>query len=168
MTRHHLAVPVAGALIALAGCGGDAEKQAATTATTAPGSASLYGSYERRVTAGDIKRTANLRDESAAEQAAPKPSVVRMVIAQRDPTPSLTTTDTHDGLAIAMSIDAAPDGQLTIGSYLDPAKGAFCGPHVEQGADYSWNVEGRSLTLRAVKDPCADRDSTLTGRWTRR
>jgi hypothetical protein len=46
-----------------------------------------------------------------------------------------------------------------------PEKGSFCGPEVPQIASYSWTLTDGVLTLKAKDDPCADRDSTLSGEW---
>jgi hypothetical protein len=49
----------------------------------------------------------------------------------------------------------------------DPEGGSPCDPG--QGTDYSWSVEGDTLTLTPVggKDPCAGRGFLWTGEWTR-
>jgi hypothetical protein len=49
----------------------------------------------------------------------------------------------------------------------DPEGGSPCFPG--QGTDYSWSVDGNTLTLTPVggKDPCAPRGFLWTGEWTR-
>ena len=54
---------------------------------------------------------------------------------------------------------------LRIGAYQAPEEGSFCGPDVPQTAAYTWRRSGGVLTLKAVRDECADRDSILSGRW---
>ncbi|MEA2386128.1 MAG: hypothetical protein QOJ22_302 [Thermoleophilaceae bacterium] len=63
---------------------------------------------------------------------------------------------------------ATDSGQLTIRGYQHPEEGSFCGPEIAQNAAYTWKKAGDKLILRAVTDPCADRDSTLAGTWATR
>jgi hypothetical protein len=67
-----------------------------------------------------------------------------------------------------MDMDASASGKLDLSTYVSPDKGAFCGAEIPTPASYAWRLQGRTLTLTAQKDLCADRDSTLTGKWTRR
>ena len=67
-----------------------------------------------------------------------------------------------------MDMDATSSGKLDLSTYVDPGKGVFCGPEIPAPASYAWRLQGRTLVLTAHEDPCADRDSTLTGAWTRR
>jgi hypothetical protein len=90
-----------------------------------------------------------------------------LTIAEGDPQGTITATGS-DGFAVAMDMDASASGKLDLSTYVDPGKGAFCGPEIPAPASYSWKLQGRTLVLRAQKDPCADRDSTLAGKWTRR
>jgi hypothetical protein len=54
-------------------------------------------------------------------------------------------------------------------SYVDPARASFCGAEVPAKASYAFDVRGSRLELRPEKDdPCADRDSILTGTWRQR
>jgi hypothetical protein len=65
-----------------------------------------------------------------------------------------------------MDMDASASGKLALSTYV--GKGAYCGPEIPEPASYSWKLQGRTVVLKAKNDPCADRDSTLTGKWTRR
>ena len=156
-------------LALVAGCGSGGKSSTAASATTAakPGTASLYGTYERYVTKADIERTDKLRSEAGPNQEKPKPDHVVLMIAQGDPRSTITATGS-DGFAIAMDMDATSDGTLELPTYVDPGKGAFCGPEIPAPATYTWKLHGRVLVLSAQSDPCADRDSTFTGTWTRR
>ena len=165
-----LAISASVASLALvAGCGSESKSatSASTTAAAKPGTASLYGTYERDVTKADIERTDKIRSEAGPNQEKPKPDHVVLTIAEGDPQATITATGS-DGFAIAMDMDASSGGKLDLSTYVDPGKGAYCGPDIPAPASYSWNLHGRTLVLRAQKDPCADRDSTLTGKWTRR
>jgi hypothetical protein len=165
-----LAITAALAPLALVGgCGSDHKSatSASTAAAAKPGTASLYGTYERDVTKADIQRTDKIRSEAGPNQEKPKPDHVVLTIAEGDPQGTITATGS-DGFAVAMDIYASSGGKLDLSTYVDPGKGAFCGPEIPAPASYSWKLQGRTLVLRARKDPCADRDSTLAGKWTRR
>jgi len=152
-----------------AGCGSDhtSATSASTAAAAKPGTASLYGTYERDVTKADIERTDKTRSEAGPNQEKPKPDHSVLTIAQGDPQSTITATGS-DGFTVAMDMDATASGKLDLPTYVDPGKGAFCGPEIPEPATYSWRLKGRTLVLKAKNDPCADRDSTLTGKWTRR
>jgi hypothetical protein len=163
-----LAITAALAPLALAaGCGSD--HKSATPASIAagakPGTASLYGTYERDVTKADIERTDKTRSEVGPNQEKPKPDHAVLTIAQGYPRGTITASGT-DGFATSMDFDATSSGKLVLSTYV--GKGAFCGPEIPEPASYAWKLQGRTLVLKAKNDPCADRDSTLTGKWTRR
>jgi hypothetical protein len=157
--------------LAAAGCGsssddaGNASTAAAASApaATASKAPAFLGTYTRKVTKHDIARTEKIRDEAGPNQERPKPSRATMSV-------------TADGLAftstgaprIALDYSATPDGKLEIQGYQAPQVGAFCGPDVPQNATYRWKKSAAGVTLRAVHDQCADRDSTLGGTWTRK
>src|SRR3954470_13668368 len=173
MNRHAIPAAAAAVAIAVAGCGSDDSKDAgaATAATTttatsqAPGlPASLAGSYTRFVSKADIDRTQKHRSELGSKQEKPKPSKALLFFE-----PKAMTTRTPSGdFVVQQDYSATDDGKLVIRGYQQPEAGAFCGPEVAQNAGYTWKASGDKLTLTAVKDPCADRDSTLTGVWTRK
>ena len=165
MSRTPIAVSLASLLLA-AGCGSD-HKSASTNAAAKPAPASLYGTYERDVTRADIERTDKFRSQPGPNQDKPKPHHVVLTIAEGDPEGTLTETSS-DGTSAVMDISASASGKLDLSSYVDPGKGAYCGPEIPAPASYAWKLTGRTLALSAQKDPCADRDSTLTGTWTRR
>jgi hypothetical protein len=165
-----LAITATLAPLALVGGCGSNHKSAtppSTAAAAKPGTASLYGTYERAVTKADIERTDKIRSEAGPNQEKPKPDHVVLTIAEGDPQGTITATGS-DGFAVAMDIYASASGKLDLSTYVDPGKGAFCGPEIPAPASYSWKLQGRTLVLRAQNDPCADRDSTLAGKWTRR
>jgi hypothetical protein len=62
---------------------------------------------------------------------------------------------------------ATVDGeQIRLTSYVDPSVGSFCGPEIPAQAQYAFALDGSSLELSPdPDDPCADRDSILTGTW---
>ncbi|MGH2840473.1 MAG: hypothetical protein ACRDKY_06570 [Solirubrobacteraceae bacterium] len=154
--------------LALAGCGSDDDGDKATGSTTtapaAAGSPQLVGTYERRVTRADIRRTAKIRNEAGPNQEEPTPGPARLVITRS----SLKVLDlaVDPPFAIEQSISATA-GRLRVDRYVRPEKGSFCGPELPQNASYAWSIDGRVLRLRPVEDGCADRDSVLTGAWTR-
>jgi len=156
-------------LALISGCGSDHTSAAAAPPAGAakPGTASLYGTYERDVTNADIERTDKFRSEAGPNQEKPKPDHFVLTIAEGDPQSTITATGS-DGFAVAMDMDASASGKLDLSTYVDPNKGAFCGPEIPTPASYAWRLQGRTLMLAAQKDRCADRDSTLTGKWTRR
>jgi hypothetical protein len=155
-------------LALVAGCGSDPKSAtpASTAAAAKPGTASLYGTYERDVTKADIERTDKSRSEAGPNQEKPKPDHVVLTVAEGDPQGTITAAGS-DGFTVAMDIDVTASGKLDLSTYVDPGKGAFCGPEIPTPASYSWKLNGRTLVLKANNDPCADRDSTLTGKWTR-
>jgi hypothetical protein len=167
----HILLVAAASVALVAGCGSDHKSatQASTSAAAKPGTASLYGTYERDVTKADIERTDKARSEAGPNQEKPKPDHVVLTIAEGDPQGTITATGS-DGFAIAMDMNATSGGKLDLPTYVNPGKGsgAFCGPEIPTPASYSWKLNGRTLVLTPHKDLCADRDSTLTGKWTRR
>ena len=80
---------------------------------------------------------------------------------------ALTTRDPAAKFVVQQDYSATSGGKLVIRGYQHPEVGSFCGPEVPQNAIYTWKVVGAKLELRAAGDPCADRDSVLTGTWTR-
>jgi hypothetical protein len=161
-----LTTPLA-SLALVVGCGSEHNPTtpASTSGAPKPGTASLYGTYERDVTKADIERTDKFRSEAGPNQEKPKPDRVVLTIAEGDPQGTITATGS-DGFAIAEDMNATASGRLDLSTY--PGNGAFCGPEIPVPASYSWTLLGRTLVLRAQNDPCADRDSTLTGKWMRR
>ena len=166
-----LAAAAALSLVA-AGCGSDDESTsepastaaAPPAATTAAAPAALAGTYERRLTRSDIERTASFRDESGPNQETPSPGAMRMAIA--GDVMKFTVLASDPPFVIEQNITATA-GRLSVEGYINPQAGSFCGPQIPQNASYDWSVEGDVLTLRAVRDRCADRDSSLTGEWER-
>jgi hypothetical protein len=145
-----------------AGCGSDDEAPSASQPTTS--APSLAGTYERSLTQADIERTDRLRDESVPGQEKPQPGLLKLGLERG----TLTMTDVGAGVTIRQDFSATSDGAFRIGAYQAPDQGAFCGPDVSQTASYTWKQSGDVLTLKADQDECADRDSSLSGRWQRR
>jgi hypothetical protein len=154
--------------VAAAGCGSsDGKKTPATqtSAATAPSPPhALLGKYQRFVSKADIERTQKKRSELGPNQEKPKPAVMLLFL---DPG-TLTTRDPRATFVVQQDYTATSAGKLVIRGYQHPDVGSFCGPEIPQNATYAWKVAGGNLKLRAVGDPCADRDSTLTGTWTRK
>jgi hypothetical protein len=174
MNRRAVSATAAALALVAAGCGSssDAEDSGAATASTTTTAASqssslpaqLAGSYTRSVTEADIDRTQKKRSEAGPNQEKPKPSRVLLFL---EPTGMTARTPKAD-FVVQQDYSATDGGQLVIQGYQHPEEGAFCGPEIPQNAAYTWKVSGDKLTLHATKDPCADRDSTLTGVWTRK
>lgn len=169
---NRLAFPTAAAVLALAaaGCGSDdkSSDQAATASTAASTTgggvpAGLAGSYTRSVTNADIARTQKKRSELGPNQEKPKPETALLFVE-----PGTLTVRNPKATFVVQQDYSASAGKLTIRGYQHPEVGAFCGPEVPQNATYTWKSDGDKLTLRATSDPCADRDSTLTGGWTKK
>jgi hypothetical protein len=157
------------ALLALAalgaGCGSDDEEPTVVPASQlTTSSPSLAGTYERRLTRADIERTDHLRDESLPNQEKPQPGPRELTLE----TGTLTMADAGAGVTIRQDFSATSDGAFRIGAYQAPDQGSFCGPDVPQTASYTWEKSGDVLTLETDRDECADRDSSLSGEWTRR
>lgn len=155
----------------LAGCGSDDDDAGktpqATTATTTAMS-SLVGEYRRTLTAADIERTDDVRQEARQEagrlQERPEPGPQALEL--RDGT--LELVDLGAKLTVLQDFSATSDGAFRIGAYQRPEEGSFCGPDIAQTAAYTWKLAGELLTLTAKQDRCADRDSVLSGEWKRR
>lgn len=161
MTARISAVLVLAALAA--GCGSDEDGSTSQGAVTTS-AADLAGTYERTLTSADIERTDDLRDESAPGQGKPEPGPLELALESG----TLTMTDVGAKLTIRQDFSATSDGAFRIGAYQAPEQGSFCGPDVPQTAAYTWKRSGDVLTLKAARDECADRDSSLSGRWQRR
>lgn len=177
MNRHIIPITAATLAVAAAGCGSDdksaadggaAKPQSTVSRTAAKTPAALpqelAGAYTRFVTKADIERTQRKRSELGPNQDKPKPERALMFI---EPA-ALTVRDPKATFVVQQDFSATGAGQFAIRGYQHPEVGAFCGPEVPQNATYTWKVAGDKLTLRAVKDPCADRDSTFTGTWSRK
>jgi hypothetical protein len=152
-----------------AGCGSDDKKSdhAAKASTTSTAEAALpsglAGSYARSVTKADIERTQKERSELGPHEQKPKPEGALLFVE-----PGTLTVRNPKATFVVQQDYSASAGKLTIRGYQHPDVGAFCGPEIPQNATYTWKSDGDKLTLRATADPCADRDSTLTGVWTRK
>ena len=161
---------VAAALVA-GGCGSDSSNDTtASSGSTATQQASgaPYGLYVRTVSKKDIARTAARRDEHGLNPAASAPPTgrYRLVIAKGASQDVIKVTD-PTGFTVDQDLTVAP-GVLRLTSYVDPSKGAFCGVEVPAQAAYTFKAAGSTLQLQPNKnDPCADRDSMLSGTWSK-
>jgi hypothetical protein len=163
------------AALATAACGSSDDVAAPATATPAAAQsaqlpAEVAGRGSRRMTDADLRRTERYRKEAAGQQA-PHPGRQQLVIAEGSPQASLAISDAQgdaEGLPpIAMDAVATAAGLLRLPSYIDPANGTFCGAEIPIPAHYRWSVEQDRLTLKPVREGCADRDAILTGTWSR-
>lgn len=152
-------------LLVITGCGSDDETgvdEAATTtaATTAPAESEAgdpFGEYEREVTQAEIDRTAGTRAKGVE---VPPPGSYRLNL-----TLGVLQVFDPNGLQFSQELTVA-DGTLEIGPYIGPERNAFCNP--DGPSAYNWAVEGETLVLSPKEDACADRDSILTGSWSRK
>lgn len=149
----------------LAGCGSDdddAGKSPQATATTTAMSG-LVGEYRRTLTAADIERTEDVRQEGRGQER-PEPGPLALELLDG----TLELVDLGAKLTVLQDFSATSDGAFRIGAYQRPEEGSFCGPDIAQTAAYTWKLAGDVLTLTAKQDRCADRDSSLSGDWKRR
>jgi hypothetical protein len=155
------------AAVVAGGCGGGSnDKPATSVSNAAPAAKAPYGLYVRTVTKQDIARTAKFRDEHGPNQSAPGTGRYRLVIAKGAAQDVIKLTG-PDGFTIDMDMTIAP-GSLRLTSYVDPSRAAFCGPEVPAPATYAFEATQSTLQLRPKpSDLCADRDSTLTGTWSK-
>jgi hypothetical protein len=150
---------VVAALLLLAGCASDEEAAPRTTTsetTTAEAAAAAapFGEYEREVTQADLDRTAEKRP---AGFEIPPPGTYRLTLSEGN-----TIVVDPDGFSISQELTVV-GGALKIGRYI--GEGFFCPD--DSASSYSWKLDGRKLVLAPTKDDCADRDSILTGSWTK-
>jgi hypothetical protein len=171
MTNRPLYLMLTAALaVTGAGCGSDdddkapgATKPSTTTSASAPATAP-YGTYVRTVTKADLQRTAKLRDTYGPGQELPPAGRYRLVIARGAGQDVLKVTDPGD-FTIGMTVTAEESG-LFLSEYVDPAKGSFCGPEVAAAVAFRYTASSEGIELSPESaDPCADRDSILTGTW---
>ena len=157
---------VAAALIA-GGCGSSNNDKASTSSSTGASATSApkapYGVYVRTMTKQDLARTASRRSEYGPNQSAPPTGRYRLVIAKGASQDVIKVTD-PTGFMIDMDMNVVP-GTLQMTSYVDPNRASFCGPEVAAQATYTFKTASSSLQLAPQNDPCADRDSMLTGTW---
>lgn len=144
----------------LAACGSDDAAAPQTTSTTTATDVfpdELIGEYEREVTPADIERTQDRRVEGPGHEP-PAPGLHRMVVNE-----GVMQIYLPDGFEISQELTITGDAWNT-GPYVG-GEGVFCpddGP-----ASYTWERDREGLVLTVLDDPCADRDSTLTGTWTK-
>ena len=147
--------------LCLAACGNDNEP-AAVKATATPSPA--FGVYTRKVTRADIKRTMDARNDAPGFEPAPT-GRWQLTIAPGNGVDIVKATD-PEGLTIEM--DANVDGaEVRLIAYSAPEKGAFCDQAIAAQANYELIVQDSAIALKPSADECADRDSVLTGTWTK-
>jgi hypothetical protein len=169
MTRtHHTIVPLAAIAFALGACGNDREKTSTSKPAAAPQAGLPYGTYTRELTKADVQRTAQTRDaarqETGPNMELPPIGQYRLVIS-KSAVGDVVDNIGPDNLKIGMYAHA-DGGKLVLEDYVDPSKGAFCGPEVAVPANYRFEVGAGTLTIATdAHDPCADRDTSLVGTW---
>ena len=147
--------------LCLAACGDDNEP-AAVEATATPSPA--FGVYTREVTEADIERTTDARNDAPGFEPAPA-GRWQLTIAPGDGVDVVKATD-PEGLTIEM--DAKVDGdELRLVAYSAPEKGVFCDQAIAALAKYELTVQDSAIALKPSAEKCADRDSVLTGTWTK-
>jgi hypothetical protein len=157
------------AALALAGCGGGDDKPAPAKQDK-PAASTPYGTYVRDLTTADLKRTNQARNatgqERGSDQDLPPTGTLRLVLAKSPAGDVIKLTDPTD-FTVPMYVKAH-DGVLSLDDYVDPSKGAFCGPEIAVQWDYRFELDGDTLHIQASPpDECADRDSMLAGTWTK-
>ena len=163
MARYLIRILAVGAL-ALGACGDDDDSSGADAPKTTASASAPYGTYVRHVTSRDLARTKERRDEYGPAQQLPPAGRYRLVIAKGAAQDVLKATD-PGGFTVAMDVKPS-DGVIRLTSYVDPAQAAFCGVEIPAQAAYRFDADGSTLALEATpEDPCADRDSILTGTW---
>lgn len=169
MNKPTVAALLAVVALAVAGCGSDEAPPPATAPaakSTAPAPSGPHGTYVRTVSEADLDRTAKLRDEHGPNQERPPEGEYRLVIAQGSGGDVIKATDPGD-FTVDQTIRLTGN-VVEITGYVDSARASFCGPEIAAEAQYDFELTGDRLTLEpAQDDPCADRDSILTGTWTR-
>ncbi len=141
-------------------CGEDEPTPAAKPASTP----SAFGVYVRDVSKADFERTMSMRNDPPGFEPAP-PGRWRLTIAPGEGIDVVKVTDPA-GMTIVM--DGKVDGdELRMVAYSAPEKGAFCDQAIAAQAKYSLEVRDGALTLAPTAEECADRDSVLTGTWTK-
>lgn len=146
----------------LAGCGSDDQTATTSAATTAAADdaavpADVFGEYERDVTQADVDRTSDKRVEGPGQEP-PTSGTYRLVANE-----GVIQVFLPDGFQISQELTVTED-TWEIERYIG-GEGVFC---VDDGpSSYSWDLEGDELSLVPKSDGCADRDSVLTGTWTK-
>lgn len=145
-------------LLVAAGCGSDEEEARTTTGREATRSIdAVIGDYAREITEKDIERTAARRRKG---EQTPSPGKARLVIRER-----VMQVFVPEGFSISQELTVTDD-EWHIGPYLGSGMDAFCAEG-DRPATYTWKLEGDELTLSPKDEACPDRDSTLTGTWTK-
>ena len=153
-------------VLVLGACGSGEDASAPTdparqTASGAGASTNPYGEYEREVTQSDLDRTAEKRSRRPSAELPPS-GTWRLTLN----TGVLEVVDPTE-FRVAQEIEVT-DTTLEVGRYFHVSGGQygiFC--EDDSPSSYMWEFDGDRLTLASEKDACADRDSVLTGTWTR-
>ena len=143
--------------LACGGSGGSSGAAPATATATTSFPSELRGTWTREFTQADLDRTAANRDQP--ESANPPFGTYTLVLNDG----IMEVTD-ETGFTISEELEAGADGSFGLRRYLG-GQGAFCehsGP-----ADYTWSVDGDTVTISGDGDSCADRDAVVAGTWTK-
>ncbi len=126
----------------------------------------LVGTFERRVTQNDIRRTAS---EPGRDPSEPAPTGVWTLHVGRN---GLISVDDPGGGGTNEAITATASGKLKMwgpANWLGPPDriglGGFCGP--EPVGSLDWRSGGGNATVSGTSG-CADRDAIFVGQWMRR
>jgi hypothetical protein len=150
---------MAAVLLLAAGCGGEGDADEAARTTTAAAEAQSpqpFGKYERRVTQADLDRNDSKRTKGWET---PPPGAYRLTLDR-----GVMQVVDPNGLYIAQELTVDGD-TLRIERYIGESGIAFCpndGP-----SSYNWELDGETLSLSPEDDACPDRDSILTGSWSK-
>jgi hypothetical protein len=139
------------------GSGGTTGATPTASSTPAGFPAELRGTWTRELTQADLDRTAANRDEPPS--ALPTLGALTLILNDR-----IMQVEDSTGFTISEELLADADGTFALRKYLG-GEGAFCehsGP-----ADYTWSVDGDTLTITSGSDTCADRDAVVAGTWTK-
>ena len=142
---------------------GKSAQSAAQVTVSAPPTVpdALVGTFERRVTQDDIRRTAS---EPGRDPSALAPTGVWTFHVGRN---GLISIDDPQGGGTNEVITATASGKLKMwgpANWLSPPdrQGGFCEP--ELGGTLHWRSVGGSVTVTGTSG-CADRDAVFVGQW---
>jgi hypothetical protein len=140
----------------------------AVVSATAPGvPRQVLGPWTRTVTAADVARTQDLRDQA---DPVPLPAGTWQVSIGADGVARYTDPAPAHDLTVGQ-VRFEPGGRLVIGNQIPDfphaSPGGFCGDTADAGI-YHWSLRGDALTIRVVSDrQCANRNSFWNGTFTR-
>jgi hypothetical protein len=144
--------------------GASASTAAVTVAAPEPVPPELLGTFARRVTPANVRRTQALRREPP-NQVLPA-GICRIRVAPD----GVISLDDPQGSGANEAFTATLGGALALqgpANWILPTsrQSGFC--EVQPVGAYAWSTRPRTLVLKALRDRCADRNSMFTGTWTR-